>query len=193
MPKSERIKYRSSVRRSAGIERRGFRAAVAAALAAVAVCALAEPATAATAAGTFNLFNSTGNAGCLTATPATNGAPLTLTRTACNAFQWGTAPSPAPMVFAYRDSAGKQLCIDTAWGHITAGTQVVIGVCTGSATQRWSFRYVGWGGVDMYELVQPASNMCITMAESVPISATIQPCFPSETVAQAFMYRFSVG
>ena len=161
-----------------------------AALAGTAVWLLAVPASEATAAGTFNLKSGfTAYASCLTANAKTNGAPVILDPSVCGVDQWSQPSINKEMVYLYRDvNTGKLLCIDTAYGRTTAGSQVVVGACTGSPTQQWDFVYVGRGGVDMYALRQEGSGLCLTWQAGAPPQATIQACTYTDSVNQAFVF-----
>lgn len=118
---------------------------------------------------------------CMTPISAINGAPVV--DGYCPFPMWTlTSPFANPHPIADRDPYSANKCLDTSYGQLVAGAQIVIGVCTSAMHQQWmvaptnpkSYLYasqiINWA----------APSMCVTRNSQLSVDGTrgysLQPC-----------------
>jgi hypothetical protein len=88
------------------------------------------------------------------------------------------------------NGTSESFCMDTANGATTASTQIVMGHCTGSSTQKWMWDQVG----SNYLLLNAGAQLCLTgyaIADgSGHYNDLIEPCSGSATNQRIQSYAF---
>lgn len=82
------------------------------------------------------------SAACLKPTTVTHGAPVTTAScTSDSSVQWKTTHLGNNEYKIEQHNTANR-CLDTSFAQTAAGTDAVIGACTGSATQKWTITLV---------------------------------------------------